>query len=73
MAGVRAFDHVGITVRDLEAVTAFFTDLGFEMEGSMPMEGEFLDTVVGMPNARTEMVNVRGPEGIIVSLAERIG
>lgn len=63
MAGVRAFDHVGITVKDLEAVTAFFTDLGFQMEGRMPMEGEFLDTVVGMPNARTEMVMLRPPGG----------
>ena len=63
MAGVRAFDHVGITVKDLEAVTAFFIDLGFETEGRMPMEGEFLDTVVGMPNARTEMVMLRPPGG----------
>ncbi|WP_051762633.1 hypothetical protein [Microbispora rosea] len=60
----------------------------------MAVEGEFLDTVIGMTGARTEIVMlrapgggttlelssftvwrmayVRGPEGIIVSLAERI-
>ena len=27
------FDHVGITVADLDAVTAFFVGLGLELEG----------------------------------------
>jgi hypothetical protein len=30
---VRRFDHVGITVADLDAVTAFFVGLGLEIEG----------------------------------------
>ncbi len=63
MSPVRSFDHVGITVRDLDAVTAFFVGLGFEIEGRMPMEGEFLDTVVGIPDARTEIVMLRPPGG----------
>jgi len=29
MSPIRRFDHVGITVRDLDAVTAFFVGLGF--------------------------------------------
>jgi catechol 2,3-dioxygenase-like lactoylglutathione lyase family enzyme len=44
---IRRFDHVGITVRDLDAVTAFFVGLGLEVEGRMFMEGEFVDTVIG--------------------------
>jgi catechol 2,3-dioxygenase-like lactoylglutathione lyase family enzyme len=63
MSSVRSFDHVGITVNDLDAVTAFFVGLGFEIEGRAPMEGEFLDTVVGMPNSRTEIVMLRPPGG----------
>jgi len=63
MSPVQHFDHVGITVKDLDKVTAFFVGLGFESEGMMPMEGEFLDTVVGMPNSRTEMVMLRLPGG----------
>ena len=57
------FDHVGITVRDLNAVTAFFVGLGFEVEGRMLMEGEFVDTVIGIPNSRSEMVTLRPPDG----------
>lgn len=32
MSQVRRFDHVGITVADLDAVTAFFVRLGLEVE-----------------------------------------
>src|SRR5437588_11018994 len=57
------FDHVGITVGDLAAVTAFFVGLGFEVEGRMFMEGEFVDTVIGIPNSRSEIVTLRPPDG----------
>jgi hypothetical protein len=46
---IRHFDHVGVTVRDLGTVTAFFVGLGFETEGRTVLEGWFLDTVTG-PN-----------------------
>jgi catechol 2,3-dioxygenase-like lactoylglutathione lyase family enzyme len=61
--GIRRFDHVGITVADLDKVTAFFVGLGFEVEGRMPMEGEFVDTVIGIPNSRSEIVMLRPPDG----------
>src|SRR2546423_15489344 len=57
------FDHVGITVGDLDAVTAFFVGLGFEVEGRMFMEGDFVDTVIGIPNSRSEIVTLRPPDG----------
>lgn len=60
---IRRFDHVGITVRDLDAVTDFFVGLGFEIEGRMPMEGEFVDTVIGIPDSRSEIVMLRPPDG----------
>jgi catechol 2,3-dioxygenase-like lactoylglutathione lyase family enzyme len=63
MSLIRSFDHVGITVRDLDAVTAFFVGLGFETEGRTFLEGEFLDAVVGIPNSRTEIVVLRPPGG----------
>jgi catechol 2,3-dioxygenase-like lactoylglutathione lyase family enzyme len=62
MAFVRRFDHVGITVADLDAATEFFVKLGLEVEGRMFQEGEFLDTVCGIPNARVEMVMLRPPD-----------
>ena len=63
MASIRRFDHVGITVADLDAVTAFFVGLGLEVEGRMFVEGEFVDTVIGIPNSRTEIVMLRPPDG----------
>src|SRR5919201_4950435 len=63
MAHVRRFDHVGITVTDLDAATQFFVSLGLEVEGSTFVEGEFIDTVCGIPDSRTEIVMLRPPGG----------
>jgi catechol 2,3-dioxygenase-like lactoylglutathione lyase family enzyme len=60
---VRRFDHVGITVTDLDAVTDFFVGLGLEVENRMFVEGEFLDTVIGIPDSRTEIVMLKPPDG----------
>jgi catechol 2,3-dioxygenase-like lactoylglutathione lyase family enzyme len=57
------FDHVGITVADLVTVSAFFVGLGLEVEGRMVLEGEFLDTVIGIPNSQTEILMLRPPGG----------
>ncbi len=63
MSSIRGFDHVGITVEDLDTASAFFVGLGFEVEGRTFVEGEFLDTVCGIPNSRTEVVMLRLPDG----------
>ncbi len=63
MSSIRRFDHVGITVGDLDAAMAFFVGLGLEVEGRMFMEGEFVDTVIGIPNSRSEIVMLRPPDG----------
>lgn len=57
------FDHVGVTVADLDAAIAFFEKLGLEVEGRTFVEGEFLDTVSGIPDARTEIAMLRPPGG----------
>lgn len=63
MAHVRRFDHVGITVADLDRATAFFVGLGLEVEGTGSVEGEFVETVCGIPGARCEIVMLRPPDG----------
>jgi len=70
--GLRAFDHVGITVSDLDPATSFFVGLGLEVEGTTFVEGGFIDTVCGIADSRTEIVMLR-PPGVIVALAERLG
>lgn len=63
MTQIKRFDHVGVTVADLDAAVAFFEGLGLEAEGRQYVEGEFLDTVCGIADARTEIVMMRPPGG----------
>jgi catechol 2,3-dioxygenase-like lactoylglutathione lyase family enzyme len=63
MSRIRRFDHVGITVADLDRVTAFFLGLGLEVEGRTFVEGAFVDTVIGIPGSRSHIVMLRPPDG----------
>lgn len=63
MSHIRRFNHVGITVADLDGVTTFFVALGLEVEGRTFVEGEFLDTVCGIPDSRTEIVMLKASDG----------
>ena len=69
MARIQRFDHVGVTVADLDTVAKFFVDLGLEVEGRTFVEGEFLDTVCGIPDSRTEILMLRSPDGARLELA----
>lgn len=57
------FDHVGLTVADLDEAVRFFVALGLEEEGRTEIRGEFIDTVCGLPGAHTEVVMLRPPGG----------
>jgi len=63
MGYVQRFDHVGITVADLASATAFFVKLGLEVEGTGSVEGEFVETVCGIPGAHCEIAMLRPPDG----------
>jgi catechol 2,3-dioxygenase-like lactoylglutathione lyase family enzyme len=63
MSPIKRFDHVGITVADLDAATTFFVGLGWEVEGRTFMEGEFVDTVIGIPDSRSEIVMLSTSDG----------
>lgn len=63
MPAIQRFDHIGITVADVDAATAFFANLGLEVEGRTFVEGDFIDTVIGIPDARSEIVMLRSPGG----------
>jgi catechol 2,3-dioxygenase-like lactoylglutathione lyase family enzyme len=61
--GMLRFDHLGVAVDDLDAVTAFFLDLGFESEGSWVVEGEKVSKINGLDGVRAEVTMVRTPDG----------
>lgn len=63
MSSTPRFDHVGITVTDLDAATRFFERIGLEVEGRSAIEGDFIDTVTGIPGSRIEIVMLRTPDG----------
>jgi catechol 2,3-dioxygenase-like lactoylglutathione lyase family enzyme len=56
-------DNVLIVVDDLEAMIAFFVELGMELEGRMPIEGRWVDRVIGLDGARQEIAMLRTPDG----------
>lgn len=60
---IRRMDHVIIVVDDLVAATAFFAALGMEVEGQMPVEGRWVDRVVGMDGVRVDIAMMRTPDG----------
>jgi catechol 2,3-dioxygenase-like lactoylglutathione lyase family enzyme len=61
--GIRRMDHIGIVVEDLAAMTAFFTELGLEVEGRASISGDWAERVTGLPGLRTEVVMLRMPDG----------
>jgi len=60
---IQRMDNVGVVVDDLEAVTAFFVELGMELEGEAPVEGRWVDRVVGLEDVRVDIAMMRTPDG----------
>ena len=56
-------DNVGIVVDDLKAATAFFVELGLELEGEATVEGQWVDRVVGLDGVRSDIAMLRTPDG----------
>lgn len=60
MGRIKRFDHIGITIAHLEEATSFFEALGLYVEGRADgIEGEFLETVCGIPESRTNIVMLK--------------
>src|SRR5439155_8912446 len=60
---VKRMDNVGIVVDDLDAAIEFFTELGLELEGRAPVEGDWADGVTGLRGMRVEIALMRTPDG----------
>ena len=58
---IQRMAHVGIVVDDLDAATASFVELGLELEGEMPVEGRWVDHVVGLDDVRVDIAMMRTP------------
>jgi catechol 2,3-dioxygenase-like lactoylglutathione lyase family enzyme len=60
---VKRMDNVGIVVEDLDAAIAFFIELGLDLEGRAPIEGDWADGVTGLRGMRVEIAMMRTPDG----------
>ena len=60
---IQWLDHVGVVADDLAAATGFFVELGLELLGGEPVEGSWLDRVVGLDGVRADIAVVQTPDG----------
>jgi catechol 2,3-dioxygenase-like lactoylglutathione lyase family enzyme len=56
-------DHVGVVVEDLATATAFFVELGLELEGKAAVGGDWADQLLGLDGVRADIAVVRTPDG----------
>jgi catechol 2,3-dioxygenase-like lactoylglutathione lyase family enzyme len=56
-------EHVGIVVDDLAAATEFFVKLGLELQGEMPVEGDWVDRVVGLDGVHADIALLQTRDG----------
>ena len=60
---IQRMDHVGIVVGDLAVATAFFVELGLELEGEATVEGRVVDRINGLEGVRADIAMMRTPDG----------
>lgn len=60
---VERMDNVLIVVDDLEAVKAFFIELGLRLEGESTVEGPSVGSLIGLKDVRATLAMMRTPDG----------
>ena len=60
---VLRMDNILLVVDDLEAIKAFFIELGLELEGEVVVEGESVDRLIGLEGVRATIASMRTPDG----------
>ena len=60
---IKRMDNVLIVVDDLDAVKAFFIDLGLTLEGETTVAGPDVGRLIGLENVRATLAMLRTPDG----------
>ena len=60
---LKRMDNVLIVVDDLEAVKAFFSELGLKLEGESTVEGPAVGRLIGLSDVRATLAMLRTPDG----------
>lgn len=61
---INAIDHINIVVSDLERSVKFYTEvLGFEHVNTVHLEGDWIDSIVGLKGVDADVAFIVAPEG----------
>ena len=60
---IKRMDNVLLVVDDLEAVKAFFIELGLKLEGETTVEGPLVGSLIGLENVQATLAMLRPPDG----------
>jgi catechol 2,3-dioxygenase-like lactoylglutathione lyase family enzyme len=60
---LKKIDNVLIVVDDLDAVKAFFIELGLKLEGETTVEGPLVGNLIGLKDVRATLAMMRTPDG----------
>ena len=60
---IQRMEHVGVVVDDLAGAIEFFVKLGLVLQQEVPVEGRWVDRVVGLKDVRADMATMQTPDG----------
>ncbi|HET7813307.1 MAG TPA: VOC family protein, partial [Candidatus Baltobacteraceae bacterium] len=60
---IKRMDHVSVVVEDMADAIAFFTTLGMELVGKIPVGGPAVDRLCGLEGIRADVAMMRTPDG----------
>jgi len=63
---LKRMDNVLIVVDDLEAVKAFFIELGLKLEGETTVEGPSVGSLIGLKDVRATLAMMRTRNDIFI-------
>ncbi|WP_238847379.1 VOC family protein [Nocardia arthritidis] len=60
---IQRMDNVLIVVEDIDRMIEFFVELGMELEGKGPVEGRWVERIIGIDDVREDVAMLRTPDG----------
>lgn len=60
---LKRMDNILLVVDDLEAMKAFFIELGLTLEGETTVEGPSVGSLIGLKDVRATLAMMRTPDG----------
>ena len=60
---IERLEHVAIVVSDLAGTIRFFEELGLKVLGEGPVEGGWVDRIVGLEGVRADVAMLETPDG----------